>query len=180
MRRDPTTRFSKAPHNRASRTIYWFTSIVVREVLFMSKVVMSLPQGIIKNSLIGGMVALAAYLLLQMACALLIHRELIGMEAMYPMVCVSAAVAAFLGCGYSVLRRREAAVLTASAVVAVFLTVTLAAAFVTADAIAVENGLTGVGLSMAAGGLAAALVGSNLPGSKRGVGKGRGRRRRWH
>ena len=28
--------------------------------------------------------------------------------------------------------------------------------------------------------LAAALVGSNLPGSKRGVGKGRGRRRRWH
>lgn len=127
----------------------------------MSKVVMSLPKGVVKNSAIGAVIALASYIGLQLVCALLIDRGVVGMETLYPMVCVTAAAASFLGCGYSVLRGRR--ILTVPVVVAVFLTLTLAAALLTADAVAVENGLTGIGLSMAAGGLGAALVGLNLP-----------------
>ena len=129
----------------------------------MSKVVMSLPKGMVKSSIIGGFIALAAYVALQLLCALLVHRELLGEESLYPMVCVAAAAASFLGCGYSVLSRREGAVLTVSAVTIVFLALTLAVALLTEKTVAVENGLVGVGLSMAAGGLAAALVGANLP-----------------
>ena len=141
----------------------------------MSKPAISLPKGIVKDSLIGGAIALGAYILLQFFCAMLIDKELLGLEKLYPMVCIAAAVSAFLGCGYSVLRRREAAMLSVSAVVAVFLAVTLAAAFVTAETVSVENGLTGVGLSMAAGGLAAALSGSAW--QSRGRGKRQRRRR---
>ncbi len=142
----------------------------------MSKVVMSLPKGMVRNCLVGGVIALVSYLALQFLCALLVHREVVGMNTLYPMACVSAGIAAFLGCGYSVLRRREGCILTSSVVVVVFLTVTLAAAFLTTDSISVANGLTGVGLSMAAGGLAAALIGANLP-KRQGRGK-RGARRR--
>ena len=133
----------------------------------ISKPAISLPKGIVRDSLIGGAIALGAYILLQFFCALLIDRELLGLEKLYPMVCVAAAVSAFLGCGYSVLRRKEAAILSVSAVVAVFLAVTLAAAFIPAETVAVENGLTGVGLSMAAGGLTAAMAGSARPKGKR-------------
>ena len=129
----------------------------------MSKVVMSLPKGMVKHSLLGGLVALVSYVLLQFLVALLIHQGVLGPEKLYPAVCVTAAVAAFLGCGYCVLRR-GGSMLSVSAVVVVFLAVTVAAAFLTADAIAVSRGLTGVGLSMAAGGLAAALAGSARPG----------------
>lgn len=97
------------------------------------------------------------------------------MDQLYPMVCVTAALASFLGCGYSVLRGRGTSMLTVPVVVAVFLTLTLAAAFFTADAVRIENGLTGLGLSMAAGGLLAALVGYNLPQGR--TGKSRRRRR---
>ena len=141
----------------------------------ISKPAISLPKGIVRDSLIGGAIALGAYILLQFFCAMLIDKELLGLEKLYPMVCIAAAVSAFLGCGYSVLRRREAAMLSVSAVVAVFLAVTLAAAFVTAETVSVENGLTGVGLSMAAGGLAAALAGSAW--QSRGRGKRQRRRR---
>lgn len=136
-----------------------------------SKVVMSLPKGMVKNSVVGAGIALGSYIALQLLCALLIDRGVVGMETLYPMVCITAAAAAFFGCGYSVLRGR--CMLTVPVVVVVFLTLTLVAAFFTADAIAVENGLTGLGLSMAAGGLAAALVGYNRP-----KGGGRGRRTR--
>ena len=133
----------------------------------MSKVVMSLPKGMVKNSVIGGCVALAAYVVLQLLCALLIHKELLGEDVLYPMVCVAAAAASFLGCGYSVLTRQEGAILTVSAVTAVFLILTLAVALLANRSVAVENGLVGVGLSMAAGGLLAALVGANLPRQSR-------------
>ena len=133
----------------------------------ISKPAISLPKGIVRDSLIGGAIALGAYILLQFFCAMLIDKELLGLEKLYPMVCIAAAVSAFLGCGYSVLRRKEAAILSVSAVVAVFLAVTLAAAFITAETVAVENGLTGVGLSMAAGGLTAAMAGSARPKGKR-------------
>lgn len=138
----------------------------------MSKVVMSLPKGMVKNSVIGALLALAAYVALQLVCAALIDREILGMDRLYPMVCVAAALSSFLGCGYSVLRGKGTSMLTVPVVVVVFLTLTLAAAFLAADAINIENGLTGLGLSMAAGGLLAALVGYNLP---RGGGSDRSR-----
>lgn len=142
----------------------------------MSKVVMSLPKGMVKNSVIGGVLALASYVALQFFCAMLIDKGIVGMEKLYPMVCAAAFLASFLGCGYSVLKGKGTNMLSVPAVVAVFMTLTLAAALFTAEAISIENGLTGVGLSMAGGGLLAALVGYNLP--KGGRGKSRPRRRR--
>lgn len=129
----------------------------------MSKVVMSLPKGMVRDSVIGGLLALAAYVALQLVCALLVDKGVLGLEHLYPLVCVAAAIASFLGCGCSVLRGKGASMLTVPAVVVVFMTLTLAAALLTADTIAIENGVTGLGLSMAAGGLLAALVGGNLP-----------------
>lgn len=142
----------------------------------MSKVVMSLPKGMVKNSVIGGLLALAAYVALQFLCALLIDKGILGMERLYPMVCVAAFLASFLGCGYSVLKGKGTSMLTVPVVVVVFMTLTLAAALLTAEAISVDNGLTGLGLSMAGGGLLAALVGYNLP--KGGRSKSRTRRKR--
>lgn len=142
----------------------------------MSKVVMSLPKGMVKNSIVGGLLALASYAALQFICALLIDKGILGLERLYPAVCVTAAIASFLGCGYSVIRGKGASMLTVPVVVVVFMTLTLTAAFLTADAIAIENGVTGLGLSMAAGGLLAALAGYNLP--KKGRNRTRTRRRR--
>ena len=142
----------------------------------MSKVVMSLPEGMVKNSLIGGLLALLSYVALQFLCALLVDRGILALDQIYPLVCVTAAAASFLGCGYSVLRGKGTSMLSVPVVVVVFLTLTLAAALFTADAVSIENGLTGLGLSMAAGGLLAALVGCNLPRGNRG--KRRARRRR--
>ena len=131
----------------------------------MSKVVMSLPEGMVKNCLIGGGISLLSYLL-QMLCALLVDRGVLGLDQLYPLVCVTAALASFLGCGYSVLKGKGASMLSVPVVVVVFLSLTLAAALLTTDTIRIENGLTGLGLSMAAGGLLAALVGYNLPKGK--------------
>lgn len=144
----------------------------------MSKVVMSLPEGMVKNSLIGGLLALLSYVALQFLCALLVDRGILALDQIYPLVCVTAAAASFLGCGYSVLRGKGTSMLSVPVVVVVFLTLTLTAALFTADAVSIENGLTGLGLSMAAGGLLAALVGYNLPRSSRGRTRKRGRRRR--
>ena len=46
----------------------------------MSKVVMSLPKGMVKSSIIGGFIALAAYVALRLLCALLLPRELLAEE----------------------------------------------------------------------------------------------------
>lgn len=134
----------------------------------MSKVVVSLPEGMVKNCLVGGGISLLSYVLLQMLCALLVDRGLLGLEQIYPLVCVTAALSSFLGCGYSVLKGKGTSMLSVPVVVVVFLSLTLAAALLTAEAVNVENGLTGLGLSMAAGGLLAALVGYNLPRGRRG------------
>ena len=144
----------------------------------MSKVVMSLPEGMVKNCLIGGGIALVSYVLLQMLCALLVNQGILGLDQMYPLICVTAALASFLGCGYSVLRGKGTSMLSVPVVVVVFLALTLTAALLTTDAVSVENGLTGVGLSMAAGGLLAALVGYNLPKGKRGKPGTRRKRRK--
>ena len=105
----------------------------------MSKIVMSLPEGMVKNSLIGGLLALLSYVALQFLCALLVDNGLLELDQIYPLVCVTAAVASFLGCGYSVLRGKGASMLPVPAVVVVFLTLTLAAALFTADAVSIEN-----------------------------------------
>lgn len=144
----------------------------------MSKVVMALPKGMAKNSVVGGVIALTVYAVLQMLCALLVHREVVSVDMLYPMVCITAAVASFGGCVYSVLRGRSASMLSVSVVVVVFLVLTLAVALISAESIAVDNGLTGVGLCMAAGGLLAALVGPGLSGKKNARGKNGGRKRR--
>ena len=142
----------------------------------MSKVVMSLPKGIVKNSVVGGLLALASYVGMQFVCAMLVDKGALEFGQLYPVVCISAGIASFLGCGYSVLRGKGTSMLSVPVVVVVFMTLTLAAAFLTADTIAIENGVTGLGLSMAAGGLLAALVGGNLP--KGGRNKRRSSRRR--
>lgn len=143
----------------------------------MSKVVMSLPEGMVKNSLVGGLIALVSYAGLQLLCALLVDKGVLGLEQIYPLVCVTAALASFLGCGYSVLKGKGTSMLSVPVVVVVFLALTLAAALLTADTVRIENGLTGLGLSMAAGGLLAALVGYNLPKGKRGRTGNRRRRK---
>ena len=142
----------------------------------MSKVVMSLPKGMLKDSVTGGVLALVSYTALQLVCALLIDKGVLGMERLYPMVCVAAFLASFLGCGYSVLKGKGTSMLTVPVVVAVFMTLTLAAALLTAETISIDNGVTGLGLSMAAGGLLAALVGHNLPRGGRSRSKPRRRR----
>ena len=144
----------------------------------MSKVVMSLPEGMVKNSLIGGLLALLSYVALQFLCALLVDRGVLEFSQLYPLVCVTAGVASFLGCGYSVLRGKGRSMLPVPVVGVVFLTLTVTAALLTTETVRIENGLTGLGLSMAAGGLLAALVGYNLPKGKRGKPAARRKRRR--
>ena len=144
----------------------------------MSKVVMSLPEGMVKNCLIGGGISLLSYVLLQMVCALLVDRGLLGLTQIYPLACVTAALASFLGCGYSVWKGKGTSMLSVPVDVVVFLSLTLAAALLTTDAVSIENGLTGLGLSMAAGGLLAALVGYNLPKGKRSRSGSRRKRRK--
>ncbi len=142
----------------------------------MSKIVVSLPQGLVKNSVIGGLLALASYAAMQLLWALFIDRGLLGFQQLYPLVCLSAGIASLLGCGYSVMRGRH--MLSVPAVVVVFLTLTVAVSLLTANAVAVENGLVGVGLAMAAGGLLAALIGGRLPHSRGGRKKSRRKVRR--
>ena len=84
----------------------------------MSKVVMSLPKGMVKNSVIGGLLALISYVALQFVCAMLVDKGALGLEQLYPVVCVTAAIASFLGCGYSVLRGKGTSMLTVPVVAA--------------------------------------------------------------
>ena len=74
----------------------------------MSKVVMSLPKGMVKDVTVGTVVSLGTYVGLQFLWALLIDRGMLGMERLYPLVCIAAALASFLGCGCTLLRGREA------------------------------------------------------------------------
>ena len=149
----------------------------------MPKVVASLPKHLMKNSVIGALLALFCYILLQFLGALLIHTEVVGEAMIYPMVCLSAGIASFLGCGYSVLRESSGSVLSSSTVVAVFLTLTAAVGLLAGGAEMIGAGLTGIGGAMAVGGLLAAVV----PGvwnkrekrpSERGRSKTKGRQRR--
>ena len=140
----------------------------------MSKVAAPVWGETLKSSIVGAAIALAAYVLLQLLTATLMYRELLSEESLYGAVCVTAGIAAFLGCGYSVLRRKSGAMLSSAAVAVVFLALTVAVAMLTEET--VGEGQAGVGLSMALGGLAAALVGSRRKKS----GKGRKKHSKRH
>ena len=133
----------------------------------MSKVVTSLSRELMKNSVIGALISLGSYIALQFADAALIHAEVVGEGALYSLVCVSAAVAAFLGCGYSVLRGGSGKALGAGAVILVFLTLTVAVALLGGEIEGIGERFVGVGASMAGGGLLAALLGSAMSGKRK-------------
>ena len=141
----------------------------------MSKTIVRNPGGLLKNSLIGAMIALVSYVVFQCPVALLIHRELLGVEMLYPMVCVAAGLSSFLGCAFSVMRGGEGSVLSASAVTLVFLAVTVVVGLLSGEAGSVGAGLTGVGGAMALGGLISAAVPAVF-GSRHQRDKGRGKR----
>ena len=50
----------------------------VRNTATTTEVVMSLPKGMVKNSVVGGLLALAVYVAMQFFYALLIHRGAVG------------------------------------------------------------------------------------------------------
>ena len=52
----------------------------------MSKPAISLPKGIVKDSLIGGAIALGAYLMLHFLWALIFDKVMLGLQKLYPMV----------------------------------------------------------------------------------------------
>ena len=124
----------------------------------MSKTVAHSPAGLLKNSLIGAIIALVSYVVLQCPVALLIHCEVLTVEMLYPMVCVAAGLSSFLGCVFSVLRAEEGGVLSATAVALVFLAITVVVGLLSGEAGMIGAGLIGVGGAMVAGGLLAAAV----------------------
>lgn len=138
----------------------------------MSKQTMSLPCKKIGSYLVGGLVALGAYALLQLPVSFLVHREVIEEGAIGAAICISASLASFLGCGYSVLKGEKGTALSAAAVTAVFLTLAAAVGACLGDRTAVGPVLTEVGIAMVFGGLAAAVAG----GFKKGGGDRRNKR----
>lgn len=143
----------------------------------MSKIVMSLPEGMIKTGVNGAFISLVCYVLLQFLSAFLICREIAGEEMLYPMVCLSAGISAFAGCWYGTARSKKGGVLGAATVVIVFLALTVMIGLLCGKVGAVGNGLVGVGVSMSVGGLAAALF-TAVKGEGVGVKRERGKRRR--
>lgn len=143
----------------------------------MSKIVMSLPEGMIKTGVNGAFISLVCYVLLQFLSAFLICREIAGEEMLYPMVCLSAGISAFAGCWYGTARSKKGGVLGAATVVIVFLALTVMIGLLCGKVGAVGNGLVGVGVSMSVGGLSAALF-SAVKGEGAGVKRERGKRRR--
>lgn len=124
----------------------------------MSKAIVSLPERLVKNSLIGALFALVCYVGLQFFGALLIHCEMVGEGAIYPFVCFSAGLSSFVGCGYTVVRGGSGSVLSASAVALVFLALTFVIGLLSGEAGMVGAGMVGIGGAMVVGGLLAALV----------------------
>ena len=141
----------------------------------MSNVVGSQFERLLKNSIIGVVVALVSYVILQLLCAFLIHCEIAGEGMIYPMVCISAAVSSYMGCVYGVMRGGEGRILSASMVAAVFLALTIAIGLLSGESGAVSSGWAGIGGAMALGGLLAAMTPS-LWKKKGGAGRGRARR----
>ena len=143
----------------------------------MSKIVTALPQLRLKDSAIGGVLAMIVYVALQFLNAALIHRQILGEASLYVAVCISAGISSFVGCSYSILRKGKGGALGAAAVIAVFLLLTLAVGLLSGGACS-GSGLIGVGSSMVVGGLAAAVAGSIAKEGKRGGRDVKGGRRK--
>ena len=124
----------------------------------MSKAGGSLSERFVKNGLVGALLSLVCYVGLQFLSALLLHCEVVGEGTIYPLVCISAALSSFVGCGYSVVRGGNGSVLSASAVALVFLALTIAIGLLSGEAGAVGAGMVGVGGAIVCGGLIAAVV----------------------
>lgn len=124
----------------------------------MSKISFSLPKGWAKNSIIGAVISLLSYVVLQSISAMLIYFEMVGEGAVYSLVCISAALAVFLGCGYHLIQKTEN-ILNSSTVIAIFLALTIVIGILSNPSHEIGFGLTGVGVSMVIGGLAAVFLG---------------------
>lgn len=132
----------------------------------MSKIVMSLPEGMVKNVCVGAVASLVTYVLFQFAVAFLIGKEVVGEEMMYPAVCVSAGMSSFVGC-----RIQRGVSLSAMAVSAVFLVLTVVIGFLSGAELDADM-IVGIGAAMSVGGLTAAALGGT------GDRKGKGREKR--
>lgn len=144
----------------------------------MSKVVMSLPGGMIKNSLIGAAIALGSYVTLQFLVALLVDNGVVEEGAVYLAACICAGAASFLGCAYSALRVGGGMALSAASVVIIFFMLVLTISMCAGEAGGVEmENAGGIITSMAVGGLSAAVIcgvkGKGVSGER-----GRGKRRK--
>ena len=124
----------------------------------MSKLLVPNSKKLIQNSAIGAVLALVSYVVLQLPVALFIHCEVWGEEMLYLSVCIAATVASFLGCASSVMRGGEGGMLSVSAVVLVFLALTVVVGLLSGEAGTIGAGLTGVGGAMAVGGLLAGIL----------------------
>ena len=125
----------------------------------MPGITASRSKTFIKTCMIGAIIALGTYAVLQLFTALLIHCEIVGEDSLYLLVCISAAVASFVGCGVTMLGREKKGGLSASAVVLIFLALTLVIALTVGKADGITDGFVGIGIAMAVGGLAVALLG---------------------
>ena len=141
----------------------------------MSNAVGSRFESLLKNSVVGAVVALISYVTFQLLCAFLIHCEIAGEGMIYPLVCVSAAVSSYLGCVYGVMRGGEGRILSASLVTAVFLSLTVVIGLLSCESGVISTGWAGIGGAMALGGLLAAMTPSLLK-KKGGAARGRARR----
>ena len=124
----------------------------------MSKVVVSLPEGMVKGNVIGAVISMGCYVLLQFLVALLICEELMEEEMLYPLVCLTAGISSFAGCWCSTVCTKGGRGLGAVTVVVVFLALTLLTGFLFGDAGVIGDGLVGVGAAMSVGGIIAAVV----------------------
>lgn len=136
----------------------------------MSGITSIVPKGLIKNSVVGACVAVCFYVVLQLISALLVHCEIADENAVYPMVCCTAALSSLAGCSYSALRGGKGSALSVSAVVLIFLSLTLIIGLSAGNSEAVAEGMVWIGAAMSAGGLVAALL-VNLIRRKKNVGR---------
>ena len=144
----------------------------------MSKNMLSLPGGMIKNGGVGALISLVCYILLQALSALLVCEEIISPDMVYPAVCVSAAVASFVGCVVGMVQADKGNALSSAVVVAVFLSLTVLIGVCMNEGGVDGSGLIGVGVAMSLGGLASAFLGGGVRRKEGGYDRSRNRRRR--
>ena len=138
---------------------YTGLSVYLPGGFFYVKGIVFLTARMGENSIIGAMISLGSYVILQSFSAMLIYFEIVGETAVYFLVCISAATAAFLGCGYHLIKG-TANMLNVSTVIAVFLTLTIIIGILSSPSNEIGFGLTGIGVSMVVGGLLAEIFGN--------------------